>query len=333
MEVRYGICRRMTCADDCPAKVRSKKCLSSGISQLEEAGNHASGPRSQDNIRKLPADLKAFVLSNIEKRPFHIKLKLENQLPQYKDVELKQIQNICFRLRKELLGNQVEAVMNYLDDHKYVSRSAEDRVYTFGPSMHGTYDETERFVVGVTSGKMLRKLRVEETQQGMLHMDTTYSVNSKGFPITAFGISDRYGKLHVIALFLSDCEDQEAYNMMLEAIICEFPKWMRGFIWNPEFVVTDGAPFFPSLVRERFPSAVHIMCWFHLLQSCRRWNQAHRACEWQSVVTQIKNLHMCLNVDEYQEMLQTVYQAWEVIPEFRDYFFCQWGPQSNFPNW
>ena len=54
--------------------------------------------------------------------------------------------------------------------------------------------------------------------------------------------------------------------------------------------------------------------------------------EYLNIMTEISNLHMSTNIDEYELLLETTLRRWQSTKDFHQYFKKQWV-DSDFNNW
>eukprot|EP00644_Phytophthora_capsici_P009234 jgi/Phyca11/131504/e_gw1.106.87.1 len=106
-------------------------------------------------------------------------------------------------------------VQNFVNYYSRKNLSRNDITFTFawnmdeqGKPVVGNGSEERPFVIGLTTKTlMLRLMRLLDNY--ILHVDATYKLNYRGYPVLVVGISDRSRRFHLVALYIISGETQE----------------------------------------------------------------------------------------------------------------------------
>ena len=90
-----------------------------------------------------------------------------------------------------------------------------------------------------------------------------------GFLLLTLSTEDPSHRGRLIALALSLHEDTASYLSFLSSIK-DFLKEKKNYIWNPEYVLSDGAESIHNAVIQVFPQITHILCFFHLKKAVKK---------------------------------------------------------------
>jgi hypothetical protein len=331
MTIQYGKCRDPLCSVDCPVKVRKRKCFSTGLIEWATANDHVGGS-IRNQSRRLPAVLVNFVKERLEFKPSVIKNLFEAAHRTEPKPSIKCIRNLRQRLLKEHLGNAESELKQLFRDFSHNSEATACSPYCFGPSVNAVDIRVGRFLVGVTSMGLLDNLRTALLQRPqILHFDGTYGLNFLRFPLVLVGVSDAMGRFHLVAIYVTESEDNEAYKTMLEHLKAEsIAKLQRDYL-QPSYVMTDGARGFPSLVSSVFPAAVHLMCYFHLTQACKKKCPQQ---SWSMVLMDLQKMHYTSSLTEYINRRNEAFTRWTIqCPEFQSYFVDSWDLGTQYGKW
>jgi hypothetical protein len=345
MIVKYGDCAAPNCDNNCPVRIRLRHCLQSKKKEWSTKGVHLGGTRTYNKFKPSDAFLN-FIKDHLDFKPAYIRKRYletfgpENVPPVYTFAYHKGV------LKDESVGNLEGNVFEMLKAESFRPDIPEEQPYFFGPSVGCNGDSVGDFLVGITSIKFMRKLpestgrTVEEhgnivdgpnLRAQMLHFDATHKVNNCNFPLFIFGFSDAFGRLHPIALFISESEKNEAINTMILFIKTEGLRINRREFMNPRFVMTDGARGLPSVVEKMLPTSTHFMCYFHMIEACRRKCISDDIKKWGEIHSDLQSLHFSLSETEYTTKLNSAMLQWD--PAFTSYFLEQWAFGKAFGNW
>ena len=82
-------------------------------------------------------------------------------------------------------------------------------------------------------------------------------------------------------------------------------------------------------IKKNFPICQILMCYYHLKANISSHNVRIPELEYLNIMTEISNLHMRTNIDEYQLLLETKL-LFHI--DFHQYFKKQWV-DADFNNW
>ena len=144
----------------------------------------------------------------------------------------------------------------------------------------------------------------------VLHVDATYGVNDRDFPVIILGFSDMNGSFHIIATVISSHEKSFVFRQTFEKVNA-IHYFLAGRPIRPAAVLSDGARAIFDAVAAVFPGVVHLMCTFHLKQAIN--NKFTTLQSRQMASGDIESLIMTSSVPEFESRLASISQTWNSL--------------------
>ena len=96
-------------------------------------------------------------------------------------------------------------------------------------------------------------------------IDGTYNVNDLRYPLLILTLIDKCHHVHQIAFCIANSEDEDAYTFFIEAIMKSYEvlEMLEKEKYNPEYVISDGAPAIFNTIEKSFKTT-HPMWIWHL---------------------------------------------------------------------
>eukprot|EP00644_Phytophthora_capsici_P003059 jgi/Phyca11/102906/e_gw1.7.573.1 len=115
----------------------------------------------------------------------------------------------------------LSVVQNFVNHYSRTYLDNHDRTFTFcweadaqGLPKVGDGSDERPFIVGMpTKGLIMQLLMPPDAF--ILHVDATYKMNHRGYPVIVVGVSDRARVFHLVALFVVSQETQEVFEAVL----------------------------------------------------------------------------------------------------------------------
>jgi hypothetical protein len=125
----------------------------------------------------------------------------------------------------------------------------------------------QKCIIGITTKRLFKKAKkiTEESETILLHLDATFKLNLAGFEVFVFGISDRNGIFHVLAIFLSSCREKSSIDLMFESINILWRSYFKNS-FHITHLMSDADKATASMWTERFQDArcKLLMCFTHV---------------------------------------------------------------------
>jgi hypothetical protein len=106
-----------------------------------------------------------------------------------------------------------------------------------GKACPGNGSDEKPFIVGVTTKSLLRRLN-RPAESFVFHIDATYKLSRKGYPVLVIGISDHSRTFHLVAFCIVSQTTQPVYTAALAAFHRVYTK-VTGQIVRLENVMGD----------------------------------------------------------------------------------------------
>ena len=115
----------------------------------------------------------------------------------------------------------------------------------------------------MTTLKMLRLLdSTNQSNMALYHLDGTYRITINNFPLSIYGRSDMNRKFFPIAIAMISSEKNEMLvNFFIALQTC---ARFFGINFHCQYIMIDAAPEEALAIRKAWPSAIVLMCWFHV---------------------------------------------------------------------
>ena len=83
-----------------------------------------------------------------------------------------------------------------------------------------------------------------------------------------------------------------------------------------------------------YPTITHLMCYFHVIKSCKDHLKSCRKEVQSKIMSDINYLHSSMSEEEFQLRYQDTMCNWcNSEPQFATYFDSQWNPNDSFNKW
>ncbi|OWZ06994.1 hypothetical protein PHMEG_00020671 [Phytophthora megakarya] len=247
-------------------------------------------------------------------------------------VLLPRVQVRVRNFRKNVLNDNdfVEDMEKLVQQNMYHPNLGDNVAFAFGYAVDGDGDpqlgkgtEENPLVVGFGTKTTIRRL--QHAAYYMTHLDATFKLNTKGFPVIAIGISDMWRQFHLISMFNLEAAIQGTLNMYL---------LITGDVTFISYVMMDADSAqrnaFDSIALQYFTvdhAPKFMMCFFHVMKNVRKHTASLSKAKQQSVYRHVYSIHYARDSVEIQSRIQTAIREWKAdseLDQFCGYFVKQW---------
>ena len=130
-----------------------------------------------------------------------------------------------------------------------------------------------------------------------IFFDTSHATNRYALKFAAFTTIDKHGKSQILACSLIARETTDSFVWI-------FTQFLQAFRQCPRVIITDGDPAMAAAITQIYPSAIHLLCTFHLGQN---------------IVSHIKPLFNGRN-ENSRENWNTLLHCWWKTCKKQDYY-------------
>lgn len=183
----------------------------------------------------------------------------------------RQLTNYLYRMKikvfKENFLETTAEFLKYQRDHEFASLLSPELLFCLHAKIM-----SESFIFVLSSRGSLENIRkqaLESGQPSFFHIDATYKLMQNGYLLLTMSTEDPRHRGRLIAVAISLHENTAAYVEFITSIRDHCRNSM-AFIWEPRFILSDGAESIHSAVSSVFPSACHLLCYFHLKKAIKR---------------------------------------------------------------
>ena len=167
------------------------------------------------------------------------------------------------------------------------------------------------------------------------HIDCTYKLCERGFPVLVFGISDIMGQFFPIAFSIISHEQEDDFTRFFQTLITFCLELNISPAINYLMMDACGASF--NAANSTFgPNLNILMCFFHVLKNVKEHLKGVDEKIKNEIVSDIKFMHYCTNIYEFEICKFNIYNKWEQkfgLTDFKNYFHNQWVLNSKFNKW
>ncbi|GMF44936.1 unnamed protein product [Phytophthora fragariaefolia] len=223
-------------------------CLKTDEISIYTVGEHTSEAPSP-KTKKLTGSQKAFCrdLAEHHLRPMRIRSAMSRRFgTSLQDLPaLSTVQNFVNYHARAHLGNndRGDDVREWVHAHAYTGEEGMTQPFTFGWDLDcegkpivGNGSDERPFIVGLTSKALVMRMMLPPGRF-ILHVDATYKLNYREYPVLVVGVSDRSRGFHLVALFIIS---QETQHILIRALM----SLKRLYLWicgrEPQVLFTMG---------------------------------------------------------------------------------------------
>ncbi|KAK1940906.1 hypothetical protein P3T76_007612 [Phytophthora citrophthora] len=324
----------------CPWRGKTLTCLKSEEVSIYEFGEHASGVSSPKK-KKLTSTQKDFCreLTNHHLRPMRIRnamaRKFETALEELP--ALSTVQNFVNHYSRTYLVNndRVDDLRDWIHARAFTGEEPMTQAFTFGwdldsdgkPTVGNGSDERP-FVIGLTTKALIQRLTVPP-ESFILHVDATYKMNFREYPVFVVGMSDRSRGFHLVALFIVSQETQDVIQRALMAL-----RRLHFWITSRELVVrytmADADQAQLNALTAVFGGAgplQTLMCFFHVMEKVHNAIRGFPSLVASAIVKDMYDLHFARTEAQFSDMRDHIVRKWRAQPflwNFTQYMCGQW---------
>ncbi|EGZ06181.1 hypothetical protein PHYSODRAFT_406959, partial [Phytophthora sojae] len=278
MRYRKWFCQSSTCsetAQNCSYWLKVISRFRSDTHYFFEHGYHSSmlsSPRQRPLTRAMKAEIRTMVSSSM--KPARIRNRLIDlfNLTATTVPELKTIQKFVYNYKNSVLfhNDVVADVVGLALDSRYSDDMDASVAFSFGYSLDedgnpvlGEGTEADPFVLAFSTKLLLKNLD-RDPDTFVFHMDATFKLTKRKFPLFVCGVSDKARSFHPVAFFIVSQRTEAQYSAALAAVSEQYlrvvgrPMRIKTFMADVEDAQFNGFTNDISSVMK----ASYLMCFF-----------------------------------------------------------------------
>ncbi|RLN73455.1 hypothetical protein BBJ28_00007748 [Nothophytophthora sp. Chile5] len=324
----------------CPWQGKTLTCLENDAVSIFKVGEHVTAASSPKKKRMTPSH-KTYCreLTTHHRRPMRIRHAMARKFEKVlQDLpSLSTVQNFVHQYSRTHLArnDRVDDLRAWVHERAFTGSEAMAKAFMFawdldgeGNPVVGNGSEERPFVVGLTTKTlMLRLMRPPETF--VLHVDATYKLNYRGYPVLVVGVSDRSRGFHLVAMFIVSGETQAIVQPTLKAL-SRLYCCLSGRELVTQYAMADADQAQYNAVNAVFggnPQFRSLMCFFHVMEKLYRAINAFSSDVNSTIVRDMYNLHFARSEIVFVRMRDDVLRRLLSVPqlvEFAQYMSGQW---------
>jgi hypothetical protein len=167
------------------------------------------------------------------------------------------------------------------------------------------------------------------------HIDCTYKLCERGFPLLVFGISDIMGQFFPISFRIISHEQEEDFSKFFETLLSLCVELNISPSIKLLMMDACGASF-NAANSKLGPNIKILMCFFHVLKNVKEHLKGVDEKIKTEIVKDINYMHFCRNIFEFEVCKSKIYNKWITkfgLVDFKNYFENQWVLNSRFNKW
>ncbi|RLN48812.1 hypothetical protein BBJ28_00013307 [Nothophytophthora sp. Chile5] len=324
----------------CPWRGKTLSCMENDVVSIFQVGEHVTAASSPRRKRLTPIQ-KTYVpeLTLHHLRPMRImhamSRKFETVLQDLPSLNI--VQNFVHHYSRTHLArnDRVDDLRKWIHERAFTGREDLVQPFTYawdldadGKPVVGNGSEERPFIVGLTTKTlMLRLMRPPESF--ILHVDATYKLNYRGYPVIVVGISDSSRGFHLVSMFIVSGETQDIVQRTLMALRRLYSV-LSGHDLVVQYAMADADQAQYNAVNAVFgnnPRFTSLMCFFHVMEKVYKAIKAFPSDTKAIIVRDLYDMHFARSHNEFVRMREDVLTRLMDVREltsFVQYIRGQW---------
>ena len=356
-KMRYRVleCDSMACEDvapdaSCNWELKIETCQVTTHSRISSFGEHTTTAQSPKR-KMLTLEQKRFVRACADNgtKPSRIVNKMIDELhigPDIANFILPYVQRYSaqYKKTKRMDSDSISSMNEQVNRHSFAPSSSATTPFVFAFDVHedgmpnvGNGSDDNPFFLGFSSVQMMSNLK--RASNYLLHVDATYKVNTCGYPVIVFGVSDLARHFYPVALFISSQTNQIMMERALQAMLDQF-ETVTGEVASIGVVMGDADDaqwnaLNAVITRHQREPWRFIMCFFHVMMNVKKRVSSLSKQSKRLIYTRIYRLHYSRNEDERDASWREARALWAGNSEtkaFGEYFEKEWM-RGKFASW
>ena len=144
------------------------------------------------------------------------------------------------------------------------------------------------------------------------HIDCTYKLCERGYPLLVFGVSDLVGQFFPIAFAIMSHEQELDFTQFFRTLL-EFCK-ICGVSDKVAYLVQDACGACANAATNCLgPNMKILMCFFHVMKNVKERLKCVDEAVKHGIVKDINYLHFCKNEFEFTLAKHNIYNKWQTL--------------------
>lgn len=262
---------------DCPVYykfVYDENDSKMSFSKCEETHNHPSDLLGEELTQQMKEDIKIF---NKKSKIIHIKESLEKKY--YIQLDYQTVYREFRKLYPRFGKDDAQNVVNMLKEKKIynkiypeASNTEIKRLFFATPQMIASYKQYGDIVL----------------------IDSTYRINHYNIPLVVYSGLDSAGRNILFGLAIVNDETEETHFWCLNEFFGLHKKY-------PLIIVTDQDLALLSVLKNRYPEIVHLLCQWHILQNLKKHFAFLQYMNLKTLYNKVLTLPFVQDSDEFEK--------------------------------
>lgn len=186
--------------------------------------------------------------------------------------------------------------------------------------------------IGFSSKTLIRSL--DQPMDYMLHLDATFKLNKRGFPVIVIGISDMRRQFHPVSVYIVSDVKKGRWASAVQSTLDMFCTITGHMLTNLKYVMMDADDAQRNACEEILAKTlaeqpISTMYFFHVMQNVRKRTSHMTACTKRQVYRHVYRIHYSRQAEDYETRVGDATSYWEQnqddqIASFGEYFKRQW---------
>jgi hypothetical protein len=143
--------------------------------------------------------------------------------------------------------------------------------------MPGPVGELNRLAVTISTLSWMKRALTGLNQS--LLIDATHSTNTASYKLILVGVEDANRKLFPVAFSITMQESSLEYSFVIDHIKAQLSRMDPDHIWAPYSIQGDGATGLTLSIKQKFPVAIRLVCYFHVVKNVVDYMERHRVTD------------------------------------------------------
>jgi hypothetical protein len=162
------------------------------------------------------------------------------------------------------------------------------------------------------------------------HIDCTYKLCERGFPLIVFGLSDLAGLFFPIAFAIVSHEQEGDFTLFFQTLL--MLRQHMNIVPNINYLIQDACGASANAASKCLgPNIKILMCFFHVQKNVRERLKGCDEIVKTGIIKGINYLHFCRN----NAAKHNIYNKWVAngLSDSKNYFDEQWVRNGKFNKW
>lgn len=200
-----------------------------------------------------------------------------------------------------------------------------NEAFEFGSQVK-TGSEKNKLFIFLTSITSIMFMAIDNVPH---HIDCTYKLCERDFPLIVFGLSDLAGQFFPVSH-----EQEDDFTRFFQTLLqlCQ----QSGIVTSINYLIQEACGASANAAISCLgPNIKILMCYFHVVKNVKELLKGINENIKSGIVKDLNYMHFCRNQFEFEIAKYNIYKKWEVndLVDFKNYFDKQWVVNDKFYKW